>query len=331
MENRMWRLKSRPTGLVTRDNFTWSSESLPSLRDGEVLVASRYISLDPTHRIWMTDMDQYMPPIAIGEVIRSIGLAEVVESRDPSLKSGDWVRAMTGWQEYSIHPANQLEKLPIWDIPKSTFLSVLGLTGLTAYFGLIEVTSPKSGETLVVSGAAGAVGTIVGQIGKILGLKVIGIAGSDSKVEELTKTFKFDAAVNYKSPTFHEDLKRVTPEGVDIYFDNVGGTVSDAVWTRMNLHGRISQCGLISAYNSTKPVPGPANFAAVIMKRLSIKGFILFDYHKHYPKALAELHSWIKAGKITYRDDITSGLEHAPEALNKLFTGANTGKLMIQV
>ncbi len=331
MKNRVWRLKSRPTGEATLDNFSWAKEDLRSLNEGEVLIANRYISLDPTHRIWMSDMDQYMPPLEIGETIRSLGIGEVIESRSQHFKPGDWVETMTGWQDYCIHSEGDLQLLPVWDVPKSAFLSVLGLTGLTAYFGLFKVAAPKPGETIVVSGARGAVGTIVGQLAKIHGLTVLGIAGSEQKVQELKEIYHFDQALNYKSPQFPSEFKRLTPQGVDVYFDNVGGEISDVVWDRMNLFGRVSLCGMIATYNSPEPARGPKNFAAVLMKRLTVRGFILFDFVEAFPKARSELYRLVAEGKIKYQDDIVEGLENAPSALNKLFTGANTGKLMIKV
>lgn len=332
MKNRQFLLKSRPTGKISRSNFDFVTTPTPDLKDGEVLVQNRYISLDPTHRIWMSDIEQYMPPIGIGEVIRSLGIGEVVESRSEVLHKGDIVTGLLGWQDYSVHHAKTLDKLPKDDsLPVTAYLSVLGLTGLTAYFGLLDITHPKAGETLVVSGAAGAVGSIVGQIGKIKGLRVVGIAGSADKCRHLVEDLGFDAAVNYRSPEFAAELKRACPKGVDVYFDNVGGEVSDAVWANMNLFGRVSLCGLISSYNGTPAAAGPRNFSLVLMKRLNVRGFILFDFKNQFPKAVTELYQWVKSGKIKYSEDIVPGLATAPDTVNKLFDGSNTGKLIISL
>lgn len=332
MKNRKFLLRSRPKGLVSADNFNFVEEDLPVLTDGQVLVRNQYLSLDPTHRIWFSDIPQYMPPIAIGEVVRSLGFGLVADSKSPQFKKGDKVTGMLGWQDYSVHQAAHLTAVPPGlDVPDTAWLSVLGLTGLTAYFGLLDITAPKEGETLVVSGAAGAVGSIVGQIGRIKGLRVVGIAGTAEKCAWLTKELGFHAAINYRQGDVDSQLRAACPKGVDIYFDNVGGDISDAVWAQMNLFGRVSVCGLISSYNQNGPVSGPRNFAQVLMRRLTVRGFILTDYVQDFARGVQELYTWVRAGRIHYAEDIENGLENAPTVLNKLFDGSNTGKLILKI
>ena len=331
--NRKYVLQKRPQGQISEDLFKIVDEPVGALGANEVLVQNQYLSLDPTNRIWMSDMDQYMPPIAIGEVVRAGGVGVVVESKSAQFKAGDLVIGLLGWQKYSVHPADAIRLIPReLDVPPTAFLSVLGLTGMTAYFGLFNITAPKAGETLVVSGAAGAVGSIVGQLGLIKGLRVVGIAGSQSKCDWLTKDLGFHGAINYKTQDVQAALKELCPKGVDIYFDNVGGTISEAVWSQFNLFGRVSLCGLISGYNDgSKPIPGPRNYSLLLMKRLKVQGFIVSDYIEQWPQAIGEMYGWVKKGLIKYKEDIVEGLEKAPQAVNKLFDGSNTGKLILKL
>ncbi|MBM4253450.1 MAG: NADP-dependent oxidoreductase [Deltaproteobacteria bacterium] len=331
MINRRFVLTSRPTGLVSSANFRFEEVPLPMIKDGELLVRVKYVSLDPTHRIWMSDMEQYMEPIALGDTVRAFGVGVVEESKAQDFKKGDLVSGLLNWQDYAVGNVGTFQKLPPLDVSPTAFLSVLGLTGVTAYFGYLDITSPKAGETLVVSGAAGAVGSIVGQIGKIKGQKVIGIAGSDDKCRWLTNELGFDGAINYRKDDVSAKLKSLCPSGVDIYFDNVGGAISEAVWARMNLFGRISVCGLISGYNEGKQMLGPKNFSLILMKRLKVQGFIVIDYAQRWAEAVHALYGWVKEGKIKYSEDIEEGLENAPQVLNKLFDGSNTGKLILKV
>ncbi|MEN9835722.1 MAG: hypothetical protein RL011_1915 [Pseudomonadota bacterium] len=331
MINRRFVLTSRPTGLVSSDNFRFEQVPVPAIKDGEVLVRNQYLSLDPTHRIWMSDMEQYMEPIAIGDTVRAFGVGVVVESKNPQFKKDDLVSGLLNWQDYAVGTAASLQKLPPLDISPTAFLSVLGLTGVTAYFGYLDITHPKAGETLVVSGAAGAVGSIVGQIAKIKGQRVVGIAGSDEKCQWLTKDLGFDGTINYRKDKVSAAVKTLCPKGVDIYFDNVGGAISEAVWGNMNLFGRVSVCGLISGYNEGKPMLGPKNFSLILMKRLKVQGFIVTDYAARWSEAVHALYGWVKEGKIKYAEDIEEGLENAPKVLNKLFDGSNTGKLILKV
>jgi len=291
----------------------------------------KYLSIDPTMRIWMA-MDSYLPAVAIGDVMRSGGFAEIVESRHPNYKAGDRVTGLTGLQEYLLIDASAksfLQKVPkIPFVSDSVFLGLLGMNGLTAYFGM-EIAQPKKGETLVVSAAAGATGSIAGQIGKIQGCRVVGIAGSDEKCSWLTNDLGFDSAINYKQADWKAKLAAATPSGVDINFENVGGEIMHAVFDRMNLHGRVVLCGLISGYN--KEDPALASLATVLVKRLRVQGFIILDYAPRFMEAATQLGQWKMFGKLKDRETIVEGLEKAPDAINMLFTGGNIGKLIVKL
>lgn len=333
--NRQFRLKTRPVERVSPDNFDFREEAIPELGPNEVLVRVVDLSLDPTNRIWMSDVEQYMPPVQIGEVMRGLGIGKVEKSTNPNFKEGDFVGGLLGWQDY-FHAKEAdtkgLAKLPnLPGIPPRVFAGAAGMTGLTAYFGLLEVGKPKEGETLVVSAAAGAVGSIVGQLGKIHGLRVIGIAGGDEKCDWLTKELGFDAAIDYKKPDWKKQLEAATPNGIDINFENVGGEIMEAVYDRMNLFSRIVLCGLISGYNDTDDSKTRLPLAQALMKRIRIQGFIVMDFADKNVEATTKLAQWIAEGKIKYRETIVEGLENAPTALNKLFDGGNVGKLLVQV
>ncbi len=330
--NKQWLLASRPVGNPQRSDFEWQESAIPDLQENEVRVRVLQLSLDPASRGWMMDVKSYLPPVALGSVMRGIGIGVVEESRSASLPEGTLVQGMLGWQTHCVTPADRMTPLPeIPGIPIDAYLAVLGHIGLTAYFGLLDITDPKPGETLVVSAAAGAVGSLVGQIGKIKGCRVVGIAGTDEKCTWITDTLGFDAAINYKTESVPAGLKKACPDGIDIYFENVGGAILDAVMAQMNLHGRISVCGMISQYNATEPVPGPYNFISIIAKRLRIQGFIVLDYLDQSEACMLQMAQWIGAGKLKYRVDIVDGLEVAPDALNKLFDGSNQGKLIVKV
>jgi NADPH-dependent curcumin reductase len=331
--NRQLRLKSRPKGPVSRDNFELVTQPIPELAEGQALARVRYLSIDPTMRIWMADIPQYMPPVAIGEVMRSFGLAEVVESRNLDFKRGDKIVGLTGLQEYTLiggSEARSFQKVPsVPLVSDSAFLGVLGINGLTAYFGMMDIAKPQKGETLVVSAAAGATGSIAGQIGKIHGCRVVGIAGSVEKCSWLMEKLGFDAAINYKQPDWKEKLAAATPQGIDIDFENVGGEIMHTVLSRMNLFGRVVVCGLISGYN--KEDPGLASFATVLIKRLRVQGFILLDYAPKFMEAGTQLGKWKIFGKLKDRETIIKGLEKAPDAINMLFTGENIGKMLVEL
>lgn len=334
-KNRQFRLKTRPVERVSPDNFDFREEDIPELGANEVLVRVVYLSLDPTNRIWMSDVDQYMPPVQIGEVMRGLGIGKVEKSNNPNFKEGDYVSGLLGWQDYyhaDEAESKSLAKLPnVAGVPLQVFGGAAGMTGLTAYFGLLELGSPKEGETLVVSAAAGAVGSIVGQLGKIHGLRVVGIAGGEEKCNWLTKELGFDAAIDYKNSNWKKQLEAATPNGVDINFENVGGEIMEAVYDRMNLFSRMVLCGLISGYNDTDDSKTRLPLAKALMKRIRIQGFIVMDFAEKNVEAIAKLAGWIAQGKIKHRETIVDGLENAPTALNKLFDGGNVGKLLIKV
>lgn len=333
--NRQFRLATRPVGEITQSNFEYREEPIPNPKEGEVLVRTIYLSLDPTNRIWMSDMEQYMPPVQIGEVMRGVNLGVVEASKNPNFKEGDLVSGMLGWQDYAIAEGDSgisLSRLPHpLPAPLATFLGPLGPTGYTAYFGLLDIGQPKAGETVVVSAASGAVGSIVGQIAKIKGCRVVGITGSDDKCRWIQEELGFDAAINYKTADLESALAQACPHGIDVYFDNVGGSILDAVLTQVNLHARIPLCGLISTYNAKEPVPGPYNFSQILMKRVRVQGLIILDYFPRFPEAIKDIGQWIKEGKIKYAEEIVEGLENAPKAILKLFDGNKMGKLIVKV
>jgi NADPH-dependent curcumin reductase len=331
--NRQLRLAARPKAMLAPGDLQLVESPLPELQDGQTLAQVRYLSMDPTMRVWMADIPQYMPPVAIGEVMRAFGFAEVVESRNPQYKKGDKIVGLTGLQDYVLIDGagkSTFQKIPsVPFVSDTTFLGVLGITGLTAYFGMMEIAKPEKGETLVVSAAAGATGSIAGQIGKIHGCRVVGIAGGDEKCKWLTGDLGFDAAVNYKHPDWKEQLAAATPKGIDINYENVGGEIMNAVLQRMNLHGRVVLCGLISGY--TKLDPALASFSTIIIKRLRVQGFLIIDYASRFTEAAMQLGKWKMFGKLKDRETLVEGLEKAPEAINMLFTGGNIGKLIVKV
>lgn len=331
--NRQWKLVSRPKDLITAEVLQLSESPMPALEEGQALARVKYLSIDPTMRIWMADIPQYMPAVQLGEVMRAFGLAEVVESRHPDFKAGDKVMGLTGLQEFTLLTGKEsraFQKLPsIPFLSDTNFLGTLGINGLTAYFGLLEIGNPQPGETLVVSAAAGATGSIVGQIGKIRGCRVIGIAGSDEKCAWIKDDLGFDHAINYKHPEWKSQLAAATPNGVDIDFENVGGEIMQAVLDRMNLHGRVILCGLISGY--TRQDPALASFAQVLMKRLRVEGFIILDYASKFMDAGKQLGMWKMMGKLKDKQTIVKGFLNAPEAINMLFQGSNIGKLIVEV
>src|SRR5262249_16205318 len=272
------------------------------------------------------------PAVKLGDVMRGGTIGVVEQSRNPNFNEGDYVSGLLGWQDYAVSSGAGVTKLPHNpQIPLTAFMGLFGHIGATAYFGLLDIGQPKEGETVVVSGAAGAVGSVVGQIGKIKGCRVVGIAGSEEKCRWLTEDLGFDAAIDYKSEDVAASLKRHCPNGIDIDFENVGGAILDAVLEHMNLGGRISLCGLISQYNASAPVPGPYNFVMILVKRLRVQGFVVLDYMNRAEEAFKELGSWLMQGKLKYRVDEVQGLEEAPRAVNKLFTGSNIGKLVIKI
>lgn len=324
-------LASRPEGLPTEDNFTVETAPVPEPGPGQVLVRSILLSLDPAMRGWMDDRRSYVPPVGLGEVMRGLAVGEVVASEDPDFEPGQRVSGVIGWQEYAALPGSEVTAVPD-NVPLELALGPLGMTGMTAYFGLLDVGEPTEGETVLVSGAAGAVGSLVGQIAKIKGCRVVGVAGSDEKCAWLTDGLGFDAAVNYKTAEdLHASLREACPSGVDVYFDNVGGPLLDLALSLLNLRGRVVICGAISIYNATEPPPGPANYLSLLVNRGRMEGFIVFDYARRYGEAVAALSQWIGEGRIEARFDVVDGLTNAPQALLRLFDGSNEGKLMVRV
>jgi NADPH-dependent curcumin reductase len=331
--NRQWLLASRPQGLPAAANFAWKESPAPKCQqDGQILIRIVYLSLDPTNRVWMNEAASYLPAIPLGDVMRGVGIGYVEESRNPGFAPGDLVQGLLGWQTWFLSSdGKDLTKLPKLPIPVDAHFGLLAHIGFTAYFGVLDIGKPKPGETLVVSAAAGAVGSLAGQIGKIKGCRVVGIAGSDDKCAWLTGDLGFDAAINYKKEKLYPALQKHCPNGIDIYFDNVGGATLEAALALINNYARIPLCGMISQYNAEQPEHGPRNLAALVGHRGLMQGFIVLDYAPRFAEAARELVTWYAQGKLKYRTDIVQGLEHAPEALLKLFTGANTGKLLVQV
>ena len=324
------KLVKRPGTRITPDIFETVMLETPELADHEILVRQTHMSLDPAMKGWMSrDKDSYIPRVELGDIMRSSGVGEIVESRNDDYPVGAMVGGLLGWTEYYVGDGKGLRILPPGLSPEEV-LCVLALPGLTAYQGLVEIGKPKRGETLFVSGAAGSVGSIVGQIGKAEGLRVIGTAGSDDKCRWLEDELGFDKAINYKSDKLVEQIAEATPDGVDIYFENTGGPVQHAVFWRMNAHGRIIVCGMIADYNTDNPGPGP-NWLNVIRKRLTIQGFTMPDHWDNIPKMTEALVGYYKAGQLKYRAHTLQGLESAIEGINLLFTGGNTGKLMVEL
>jgi len=330
--NHTWRLDSRPVGRLSESNFKWTEEPVPDLKENEVLVKTLYLSLDPANRGWTNEGGSYRDEIPLGAVMEGGGIGVVEESRHPGFQPGDNVQGMLGWQEYAVFNGAAINKLPVNPaLPLTAYLGLFGHIGMTAYFGLLDITDPKPGETLVVSAAAGAVGSIVGQIGKIMGCRVVGIAGSDEKCAWIKDELGFDEVINYKTENIRAGLKRTCPDGIDVYFDNVGGETLDAVLAIINQGARISICGMISMYNATEPVPGPYNLINILVRRAKMQGFIVTDYMPRAAEAIADLGKWFMDGRLKYRIDVVEGLKQAPSALNKLFDGANQGKLIIKI
>jgi NADPH-dependent curcumin reductase CurA len=330
--NRAWKLVARPEGRFKPVDFQWVEEPVPDLADGQVLVRQIYLSLDPASRGWASSAAGYLPPVELGSVMRGFGLGVVEDSRSPNLKPGDHVQALLGWQTHAVVDGQTVAGFtPDPALSLDAYLAVLGHIGATAYFGLLEIGNPKAGETLVVSGAAGAVGSLVGQIGKIVGCRVVGIAGSDEKCQWLTGTLGFDAAINYKAEAVLPRLRRLCPGGIDVHFENVGGSVLDAALACISMRARVVLCGLISQYNDFMPPPGPRFLGNMLMRRARMEGFIVSDYEDRYREALGPLMGWLKEGRLRYRTDVIDGLEQAPTAVNRLFDGANIGKVLVRV
>jgi hypothetical protein len=327
--NHQFRLAARPVGLPKRTDWSYVEEPLREPGDGEFVVQVQYISLDPAMRGWMNDARSYIAPVAIGEVMRAGAAGRVVSSRHPAFAVGDHVVGMFGVQEYAVSSGKGVARADTALAPLPTYLGALGMPGLTAYFGLLDVGKAVAGNTVVVSGAAGAVGSVAGQIAAIKGCRVIGIAGGAEKCRVVTEEFGFHAAIDYKSEDVVQALKRHCPDGIDVYFDNVGGDILDAALARLARGARVVVCGAISQYNAKGPMKGPSNYMSLLVNRASMTGMVVFDYAPRYGEALRELAGWVAAGRLRTREQMIEGFENFPEALLALFEGANTGKLVL--
>jgi NADPH-dependent curcumin reductase CurA len=326
-------LKRRPAGLVTPEDFEVVEVPMPELADGEALVRPVYLGMDATVRTWLNRGEGYLPAVEIGEVVRCGGVGTVVASKAEHWSVGDSCLCLPGWSEYLVTqegPFTSPTPMPEGADMLSA-LSVFGATGVAAYMGLLEIGRPQAGETVVVSAAAGATGSVAGQIAKIMGCRVIGIAGSDEKCAWVVDDLGFDGCINHRTEDVPARLKELCPERIDVYFDNVGGPILDAVLKGLNLRGRVVLCGSISAYNEVGRPPGPANYVELIAKRGRMEGFIAYDYWDRFGECIAQLSTWASEGKLRWRQTIVEGLENAPHALNMLFTGENIGKVVVQV
>jgi NADPH-dependent curcumin reductase CurA len=330
--NKVILLNKRPVGKPDLDDFRFSSDAIPVPTTGDVLLKTLYVSVDPYLRGRMGDSKSYVPAFEIGKPIQSGIIAEVIDSTHAEFKKGDFVSGILEWKEYQISDGKGLKKVDQNISALSSYLGILGMTGITAYLGLIEIGAPKKGETIVVSGAAGAVGSVVGQIGKILGCTVVGITGSDEKAELLKSKFKFDSAINYKTvPDLNAAIRNACPKGVDIYFDNVGGEISDAVLANINKHARLPVCGAISLYNETKVPVGPRIQTILLTKSAMMRGFIVGDFASKFPEVVRQLAVWLKEGKLTYSETLVYGFENIPQAFLDLFEGKNEGKMIVKI
>jgi NADPH-dependent curcumin reductase CurA len=328
--NHQFRLAARPKGSVKREDFDYVEEAPPELADGQVLVRILYVSLDPAMRGWMNEGRSYVPPVQIGEIMRAATAGEVVASKSDKLAVGDEVSGWLGVQEYAVCDAGAVFKVDTSLAPLPTYIGALGMPGVTAYFGLLEVGAPKEGETVVVSGAAGAVGSVVGQIAKLKGCRVVGIAGGPEKCSWIVDELGFDAAIDYKSEDVATALREHCPEGIDVYFDNVGGDILDAALARLARGARVVICGAISQYNNDT-FQGPSNYMSLLVNRARMQGFVVVDYMGRAPEAMREMGAWIAEGKLIAREEVVEGFESFPDALLKLFAGENVGKLVLKV
>jgi NADPH-dependent curcumin reductase CurA len=331
-KNRQWILNARPEGKLTGEEFRWNEAPVPRPSDGQVLLRTLWLSVDPAQRIWMA-RDSYKPAVPLGHVMQSFAVGEVIESRHPDFKPGDIVRGDFSWQDYVVTDGEGfggMRKVPP-GTPPNLALSLFGVNGLTSYFGMIEIGRVKGGETVVVSGAAGATGSVAGQIARIKGCRVIGTAGGKPKCDWLVNEAHFDAAIDYKSEDVGARLAELCPNGIDVFFDNVGGIVLNEVLARINLNARIVLCGSISKSDASEPQPGPANYSNLVARRARMEGFTGLDYPSRVPEAFEVLGCWLRDGSLVHKEDVAVGLENAPKALLRLFTGENFGKQLVKV
>ena len=335
--NGQWRLKSRPVGMVQETDFEYVESPLPDIASGEVLVRNIYFAFEPAMRGWLNDVKSYVPPVQIGEVMRSSTVGQVVESNNPGYQRGDFVTGMMGWQEYFIDDGTpgamgrSINKIPK-SVSPELMLSALGGTGLTAYFGMLDIGKPEQNDVVVVSGAAGATGSIAGQIARIKGAsKVVGIAGGTKKCDWLTDELGFNTAIDYKSENVYARLQSECPDGINLFFDNVGGQILDDALLNMAMHARIVLCGGISSYNEAEQPPGPKNYMQLVIRRCTMQGFILIDFFDRASEAIAELGNWIDSGLLKHAEDIQEGIENTPKTFLRLFEGKNIGKQLLKI
>jgi len=329
--NRQFRLARRPSGMVERDDFELVANPVPEPEEGRFLVQNLFISLDPAMRGWMKDERSYLPPVEIGAVMRALCVGRVVASKHPAYSPGDHVVGTFGVQEYAVSDGRGAIKVDAASVPLPVYLGALGMPGMTAYFGLLEIGRISAGETVVVSGAAGAVGSVAGQIARIKGCRVVGIAGGREKCDLIVNDLGFDAAIDYKAEDVRRALKKHCPQGIDVYFDNVGGEILEAALARLARGARVVLCGAISQYNREGAMKGPSNYMALLVKRARMEGFVVFDYADRYLEAAVEMAGWMEAGELRSREQVMKGFENFPEVLLELFRGGNIGKLVLEV
>lgn len=329
--NTQVRLAKRPQGAPKAGDFDIRRDPVPEVGEGQLLIETRYLSLDPAMRGWMNEGRSYIEPVGLGEVMRALGVGKVIESQHPEFQVGDFVSGTLGVQTHVLSDGKGLHKIDPDLAPLPTYLNVLGMTGMTAYFGILEVGALKTGDTVLVSAAAGAVGGTVGQIAKLSGARAVGIAGGKEKCDYLINELGYDDAIDYKSEDIHAGLSRACPKGVDIFFDNVGGDILDAALTRLRMHARVVICGAISQYNNTGPAKGPSNYMSLLVNRARMEGMVVFDYASRYGEAARQMAGWMQAGKLKHREHVVEGIEKFPEHLMMLFRGENVGKLVLKV
>ncbi len=330
--SRQVQLAARPVGEVKASDFEVVEVELPDLGENEFVVELTHISIDPAMRGWMNDVRSYVPPVGIGEVMRAGGIGRVTASRHDGFAEGDVVRGMFGVQEHAVSDGGGVDRLELSRASEATHLGVLGMTGMTAYFGLLDVGRVQPGDTVLVSGAAGAVGSVVGQLAKIKDARAVGIAGGAEKCGTLVEELGFDVALDYKSDDFRAELRKHTPDGVDVFFDNVGGQILDLALTRLARGARVAICGAISQYNNTAPAPGPSNYMMLLVARATMAGFLVFDYVERFPEAVAEMSKWLAEGRLkSIEDTVTGDVGSFPDVLARLFAGQNTGKLVLEL
>lgn len=329
--NKQLKLQKRPVGMPDADTWTLETNPIPEIAEGEILVQNHYISLDPAMRGWMNEQKSYIPPVQLGEVMRAGSVGEVILSKNPKFSEGDFVSGWGGVQQYSKSDGAGWHKVDPRLAPLPTYIGTLGMPGMTAYFGILEVGKLKEGETVLVSAAAGAVGSVVGQIAKIKNCRVVGIAGGADKCRYLREELGFDETIDYKNDSIKEALKRTCPEGIDVYFDNVGGEILDAALTRLGMHARVVICGAISQYNNKEAIKGPGNYLSLLVNRATMQGMVVMDYGKQFGEAARQMGGWMAQGKLKSREDVYEGIENFYDTYLRLFTGEKLGKLVLKV